>query len=639
MKISTFLIKNFRSYKEVLIHFDKFNSLVGPNGSGKSSVLAALNVFFGEASKSSIDYSELEADDFHKKDTSVPIELTITFDELTDEEKEDLKDYYRQGKLIVTAKAMFDETTQKAPVMQYGSRLGMSTFAPFFKALSEGVKVADLKDIYAKLKSQFTDLPNAATKDAMTVALREYEARHPDLCNEIPSQDQFYGISNVGKLNKYLQWVYIPAVKDAAEEQRDSKNSALGKLLSRTVNSKTTFEQKIKEITDNAKKEYLKAISENQSLLDTVSSNLKSRLHEWAHPDINLKVEWAGDPQKAILVNAPYAQLQVGEGGFEGQLNRLGHGLQRSYIIALLQELASMPSDEKQPKLILGCEEPELYQHPPQSRYLSGVLNKLADESSQVIITTHSPYFVNGLTLDGVKICSQKSNITSIKSFDKDEFAKLNKEFNIKSFSNFDGIRAQLYQMLQPHLSEMFFAKKVIFVEGIEDQAYITSAISVFEKLHEFRKAGAHIIPVNGKNHLIPALIVAKIMGIDSFVVFDADGNTEETGGRREKQKKDNETIIKILGLQEKIIAFPENHHFEKKLVLWKNNIGEAFKQDCGDSYNTIKESTEQDFGQIGSLEKNMLAVAENMCKAKAQKLELKNMQQLVNCIIEFCKL
>lgn len=639
MKISTFLIKNFRSYNEELIHFDKYNSLVGPNGSGKSSVLAALNVFFGEASKSSIDYSELEADDFHKKDTSVPIELTITFDELTDEEKEDLKDYYRQGKLIITAKAIFNQATQKAPVIQYGSRLGMSAFAPFFKAHNEGIRVADLKEIYAELKSKFTDLPSATTKDAMASTLREYEANKPDMCNEIPSQDQFYGISNIGKLNKYLQWVYIPAVKDAAEEQRDSKNSALGKLLSRTVNSKTTFEQKIKEITDNAKKEYLKAIGENQSLLDTVSRNLKSRLHEWAHPDINLKVEWAGDPQKAISINSPYAQLQVGEGGFEGQLNRLGHGLQRSYIIALLQELASMPSDEKQPKLILGCEEPELYQHPPQSRYLSGVLSKLADEGSQILITTHSPYFVNGLTLDGIKICTQKNNTTTIKAFDKSEFVKLYKEFNIKSFSNLEGVRAQLYQLLQPHLSEMFFAKKIIFVEGIEDQAYIMSAISVFEKLFEFRKAGVHIVPVNGKSNLIPTLIIAKIMAIDSFVVFDADGDTEEAHGRREKQKNDNEILIKILGFHDKIIAFPENHHFEKNLVVWKNNIGDAFKQDCGESYKKIKESTEQDFGQIGSLEKNMLAVAEKMCKATDLKLELKSMQQLVNSIMEFCKL
>lgn len=637
MKISSFLIKNFRSYKEELIHFDNYNAFVGANGSGKSTVLAALNVFFGESGSSSIDYTELEIDDFHKKDISKPIELTITFDDLTTEEQTDLKDYYRQGKLIITAKAIFDENTQKAPVSQFGARLGMTEFAHFFKSNSDGAKAADLKVIYAALKTKYDQLPSASTKDGMIDALREFEASKPELCIEIPSHDQFYGISKVGKLNKFIQWVYIPAVKDASDEQRDSKNSALGKLLSRTVDSKSTFDQKIKEIAENAKKEYQKALEENQKLLDNVSGNLKNRLLEWAHPDINLKVEWAGDSQKAVLINTPYAHLKVGEGDFEGQLNRLGHGLQRSYIIALLQELASMPVNEKQPKLILGCEEPELYQHPPQSRYLSGVLTNLAAADSQIIMTTHSPHFINGSTFHGVKICKQSNNVTKVTSFDNLKFLEEAKKYE-RSITTPTGIKAKLYQVLQPHLSEMFFAKKVIFVEGIEDQAFILSAITVFDKLDVFRKAGAHIVPVNGKNHLISPLIIAKIMGINSFVVFDADGDTEDKDGKRTKQEKDNTTILKILSLDEKIAPFPDQHQFETNAVVWKHNIGDAFQQDCGDKFIEIKTTVEQELGQIGSLEKNMLAVAEKVYLAKTKDIDLKNINQLVDAIVKFCE-
>jgi len=48
----------------------------------------------------------------------------------------------------------------------------------------------------------------------------------------------------------------------------------------------------------------------------------------------------------------------------------MGHGLQRSYLLALLQELAGSEAPNA-PTLILGCEEPELYQHPPQARHLA----------------------------------------------------------------------------------------------------------------------------------------------------------------------------------------------------------------------------------------------------------------------------
>ena len=75
----------------------------------------------------------------------------------------------------------------------------------------------------------------------MTKALREYEAARSDECELIPSEDQFYGFSKGANRLAKLQWVYVPAVKDATSEQVEARNSALGKLLARTVRSKTNF--------------------------------------------------------------------------------------------------------------------------------------------------------------------------------------------------------------------------------------------------------------------------------------------------------------------------------------------------------------------------------------------------------------
>ncbi len=627
MRIQEVRIKNFRSLKDLVIKLDNYTSFVGANGTGKSAVLTALNYFFGDPS-----VAPLEAEDFHKKDTSSQIEITVVFVDLSREEAEEFKDYYRQDKLIITAQSISDPASQKFNLIQYGSRLAMSDFRNFFGAEASGAKVSDLKDIYKGLKDQHPELPSASTKDAMITSLREHEINHPEQCSEIPSRDQFYGVAQSGKLNRYLQWVYIPAVKDASDEQRETRGGALGKLLSRTVNAKVHFDTKIKEIQDSAREKYDAILAENQSALDDVSKGLKKRLGEWAHPGVNLKIEWASDTQKAVQIAQPFAQLKIGEEDFEGQVSRLGHGLQRSYLIALLQELASMPTDSTMPKLILGCEEPELYQHPPQSRHLAGVLKRLGDDGSQVIITTHSPHFVSGETFSNVRVCRKKLGATEVSSLDidklKDEFKKCG-----QIYRNEKSLESKLYQVLQPQLAEMFFAKNIVLVEGIEDQAYLLSALTLFDKIDEFRKNDGHIVLVNGKSNLIPPIIIAQLMQIKAMVIFDADSNCDEN--HKPKHEKDNRLLLDLLGLTS-LKTFPDSHVFQSRLIMWQTEIGDAFRSDCGEIFESIKSEVEATFGQPGNLEKNVLAIAERLALAQSRGAKLENLKKMSETVIGF---
>lgn len=244
MKIESVRIRNLRSYADVTIPFNDFTCLVGPNGSGKSTILCALNVFFRETENASTDLSQLDREDFHQKNTTEPVEITVTFGSLTAEAQQDFSDYYRQGKLIVSAVASFNEVAGKAEVKQYGQRLGMPDFKEFFRAVGDNKKVTDLKDLYGAIRQNINDLPAPGTKDAMIEALRKYETEHPNRLVLLPSEDQFYGVSKgANRLARYLQWVFVPAVKDATTEQLEARNTALGKLLARTVRAKTNFGQ------------------------------------------------------------------------------------------------------------------------------------------------------------------------------------------------------------------------------------------------------------------------------------------------------------------------------------------------------------------------------------------------------------
>ena len=112
---------------------------------------------------------------------------------------------------------------------------------------------------------------------------------------------------------------------------------------------------------------------------------------------------WHADANKAVSIAEPTARSVLGESGFTGMVARLGHGLQRSYLLALLQELAGA-DDADAPRLILACEEPELYQHPPQARHLAGVFETLSEANTQVLLCTHSPYFVSGGRFEDVRV-------------------------------------------------------------------------------------------------------------------------------------------------------------------------------------------------------------------------------------------
>jgi hypothetical protein len=190
-----------------------------------------------------------------------------------------------------------------------------------------------LKDTYHELKQAHSDLARATTKAAMVDALHEYETNHRDECVLIQSEDQFYGVSKgANRLERHLQWVFIPASKDATEESEESKNSALGQLLARTVRSKVNFADKVGKLKQETQKAYQGILDKEQSVLDSISSSLQDSLESWAHPGITAKVLWKQDAEKSVKVEEPWAFLRLGERGFEGELARFGHGLQRSCL-------------------------------------------------------------------------------------------------------------------------------------------------------------------------------------------------------------------------------------------------------------------------------------------------------------------
>ena len=618
MKIESVHIENFRSFEDATVPFNNYNCLVGPNGAGKSTVLTALNVFFRESENLQTNLNQLEQEDFHCKNTEAPILITVTFCNLSEEAQDDFSDYVRHGRLVVTAAATFDEASGTAQVKQYGQRLGMTALRPFFEALDGAKKVSELKKNYNELRVTYPDLPVPGTKDAMMTALRNFEAARPDECELIPSEDQFYGFSKgANRLAKHVQWVYVPAVMDATSEQVEARNSALGKLLARTVRSQTNFNETIKKLRVQMKQQYQELLDGNQNVLDNISSALQLRITEWAHPDARLRLQWKQDPEKSVRIEEPWAHILAGEGEFEGELARFGHGLQRSYLLALLQELAGT-DDAAGPMLILACEEPELYQHPPQARHLASVLNTLSQGNAQVIVSTHAPLFVSGQGFEDVRMIrkdtGQRHSAVSHMSFD--EIAQAVAVATGAQPAKPEGTLAKIHQALQPSLNEMFFTRRLILVEGLEDVAYLWSYLHLLGKEDEFRRLGGHIVAANGKSELLQPLVIARHMRIPTYVIFDADADEPDKNGSRAKHEKDNRALLALLG-KGGDDPLPLATYSGRGFTMWHSDIGAIVETDIGqDEWAAFRSEADKSYGHAGGLRKNSLHIGASLAFA-----------------------
>jgi predicted ATP-dependent endonuclease of OLD family len=437
-------------------------------------------------------------------------------------------------------------------------------------------------------------------------------------------------------LGKYIQWVFVPAVKDATTEQAEGKDTALGKILERTVRSKVNFVDRIKEIQEKSQAEYRQLLASNQDALNEISKSLKARLANWAHPDATLRLEWRQDLDKAVRVENPFAEIIAGEGQFHGNLARFGHGLQRSYLLALLQELSGS-NDVGGPRLILAIEEPELYQHPPQARHLAEVLKMLAKANSQVLVCTHSPYFVSGEGFEDVRLIRKhKKDFSAGVSFVTfSEIASMVASAKTEAHvAKPSGILVKINQELQPAINEIFFTPFLILVEGLEDVALITVSLHLLGKWDEYRRLGAHIVPTGGKSHMIVPLAIAAKLKIPTFVVFDSDGD-ETNADKRLKHEKDNKAIQSLCGVRSN--PFPSDTMWEKNLVVWKTRIGDMVTQDFTPAdLQKFQDSARKQCGHMPDLEKNSLFIAEWLSEGWANGKKSPTLEKLCNQILAF---
>lgn len=432
----------------------------------------------------------------------------------------------------------------------------------------------------------------------------------------------------------------MPAIKDATSEQLEAKRTALGLILERTVRSKVSFSKPLEQLRAEAFQRYCEIMASHEKMLDDLSFSLTVKLQDWAHPDTRIKLTWQADSSK-VSISDPIAQALAGEGVFEGQIARFGHGFQRSFLLALLQELAS-GGDSTQPTLILACEEPELYQHPPQIRHMASVLAKLAEQGTQTLICTHSPLFIRGERFQEVRLVGKNSDAgaTKVAHLTFDQLSDTIAKASGKKPVNLAGTALKVAQALQPTINEMFFTSVLVLVEGPEDAAYISTYLALTDRWQEFRWLGCHIVASQGKNSMIQPAAVAKGLAIPTFAVFDGDTDKCDRPDKKTMHEMDNRTLLNLFDLP-KVDALPVNTVWEDMLVMWKHDVRSALAEDFGkvewDTFcNAVKQRN--DLGEVADIYKNSLFIQVLLSDAWDAGKRFPSLDKLTEAILKFAQ-
>jgi putative ATP-dependent endonuclease of the OLD family len=235
-------------------------------------------------------------------------------------------------------------------------------------------------------------------------ALKAFENENPDKNRPIPSGEKAFGVEGpIPKVRRFIDFVYIPAVKDAGDEAMEARNTAFARLTDRAIRSKLKIDGRIEAIRSNARTELLTMADDHQEILTVLANAIYHEYNKFNASESKLELEWTKFDDKNLQINLSSIQLKVSDDLITNTIGRFGHGTQRNYLMALLIVAASYDFADRQ-TIIVACEEPELYQHPPQARMLANALFSLGANQAQVIVTTHNPHFVTARCFENIRI-------------------------------------------------------------------------------------------------------------------------------------------------------------------------------------------------------------------------------------------
>lgn len=503
MYISKIKIKNFRLLKDTKLDLkEDISLLIGKNNTGKTSFLVLLENFFNSTKFHYNDFpvsvrKEIKGlnKDTNVDELSIQLIIEIQYDE--DDNLEVLSEFMLDlDPEIKNIKILFECKIKKDALLQKIEAIEPNEKEKFIeKNLHKFLKTK----IYAFDDSQHLDNENFFI----------------EFKNKLIEKD-------LKKVTDLINVQIIHARRNVASSEDGGNKKPLGKLTTSYFNSKND---------SDLSNENIDAVN---ALIVDMDGQLKGQ-YEPIFEDFlknsrdfldikNLKVE-SNIQSKTLLKNSSQVIYDQEDDSLPEHLNGLGF---MNILYLLLTIEIKKEAFEKQNNSInlLFIEEPEAHTH-PQMQYvfaknIKAVLEKI--ENLQTLITSHSSHIVSHSNFEDIRYLKAIDNNIEIKNF--------HTELKTKYKDNPSHFKF-LEQYLNIQSAELFFASKVIFIEGTTERMLFPLFI---KQLDEANKDKDDYEPLASQN--ISILEVGanakafapflEFLGIKTLIITDIDTTEQQ---------------------------------------------------------------------------------------------------------------
>jgi putative ATP-dependent endonuclease of OLD family len=295
-----------------------------------------------------------------------------------------------------------------------------------------------------------------------------------------------------------LRGVYLQPLRDASQSLRPSRNSQLSRLLHLLTDDagRQGINHALQEL-DEQLKLHAPILNTESAIVSRHGNMLGDQFAQALAVGLS-----ASDFQRLA------SRLSLSVDTLEIEQNGLGFN-NLIFMAVVLSELAKNP-DAAYRGLIV--EEPEAHLHPQLQavllRYLASLQAVAGEKPVQLFVTSHSPNFASNANLDSLA-CLVESDDGVETFFPRDvKFEK--------------GKREKLERYLDVTRAELFFARRVIFVEGAAELMLVDALAT--RAGYDLRHHGVSLISVEGLNFdsFLP-LFGEKGLKIPVALITDAD--------------------------------------------------------------------------------------------------------------------
>ena len=334
------------------------------------------------------------------------------------------------------------------------------------------------------------------------------------------------------------QFIFIDATRDISRQLSYYSQYSILSKMARKMHE--VMQQAVKDtLTDHFKniKSTFETVPEYKKFHERLQKAFESNIDGFEHKlEIDLS---AYDP------NNYFNSLRIiaKEGRDNRSFDEFGTGEQQILLMSFVKAYAETFKGEN---FILGIEEPEAHLHPIAQKWLAKNISSIAKSGVQVVLTTHSPEFLDIENLEGFVKVYKESGVTKAKQ----HTAKTLSESCIQLQS--DQVKTKEDNILQFYRAKTFydqlrgfFARKILLVEGETEFFALPNYFKNFG--YDLIRNGVEIVNCRGKTQITRNYRLFKSYDYDCFCLFDADTS-----------KGSNSDLATTFGFDEQEMKFEE---------------------------------------------------------------------------------